>query len=182
VKPGTKVYLRAPEWSASTTVTLVSLEKTIPMAKGEYTPITIDSEHTVIRLSFDMSTYVIPFAKEPIKITDEDYHVARWIDPDNGPCTKESMVKTPMCTVRRGPLVLARSKRIGAREEDMFCGETVFGKDVECSVVSTRPHDMLALCYVTLTAEGKSRTYAMCDYASAANINTDDPRYFTVFV
>ena len=41
---------------------------------------------------------------------------------------------------------------------------------------------MLAMCYVTLDDGVEPITYTMCDYASAANLTTFDPFYFTVFV
>jgi hypothetical protein len=92
------------------------------------------------------------------------------------------MVKSPMCTVRRGPVILARSKKIGSTEEEMFSSQSILGKDAICTATFTRKERMLALCYVKIIAEGEERTVTMCDLASCANLETNDPRYFSVFI
>ena len=94
------------------------------------------------------------------------------------------MLKSPMCTIRRGPILLARSKKIGSREDDMFSGESVFGKTVEhISTVDTNCPGLLALERITLKVDGVEKTYLMCDYAYAANFNVmDTSKYFTVYI
>ena len=183
LKPGAKVYLRAPEWSARTCATVMATGEQAVMTAGEYTPVTIDSEYnTVVKVDFDMTPRVIPFGGEFKDLPMTDYHVNRWIDPRGGLCDRGAMVKGPMCTVQRGPVVLARSKKIGASEAEMFSGKTVYGKDVECTAQPIRRNNLLALCKLTLTVGGEECTYLMCDFASAANCDTFDPRYFTVFI
>ena len=183
LKPGTAVYLRAPEWSDKTSALPMSGEAATELAVGKYTPVLIYSEYnTIIKVSFDMTPKVIPFGGEFKELPMTDYHVHRWIDPRAGVCDRTSMVKGPMCTVQVGPLVLARSKKIGSAEEDMFSGKTVFGKDVKCTARHIRRNNLLALCRVSIDADGEACEYLMCDYASAANCDTFDPKYFTVFV
>jgi len=181
LKPGTKVYLRNPEWSADSTALVMHNGAGVRMT-GEYTPVIIDSENAVIKLTFDVTPKVIPFGGEFVTTPDSDYHVQRWIDARGGPCTKESMVKSPMCTVQYGPMILARSKKICSCEEDMFSGKTVFEKDVKCTVKPMRREPMLSMCTVTLDDGTEARTFTMCDYASATNSATLDPYYFTVFI
>lgn len=183
LKSGTKVYLRAPEWSAKTAATVISTGECAAVPTGDYAPVTVDSEYnTVIKIDFDMTPRVIPFGGEFVELPNTDYHVNRWIDPRGGVCDRGAMVKGAMCTVQRGPVVLARSKRIGASEADMFSGKTVYGKDAECTALPIRRNNLLAHCRVTFTADGETINYLMCDFASAANCDTFDPRYFTVFV
>ena len=182
VKSGTKIYLRGPEWSAKTEARLMRQGETVKIAAGEYMPVTIGAQDDVILLQFDMTPKLIPFGGEFVAIDDNDYHVARWGDQRGGPCTKAAMVKAPMCTVERGPVILARSKKICSKEEDMFSGRTVFGKSIKCSASAMRREPMLAMCYVTFDDGAEPFTCTMCDYASAANHSTLDPFYFTVFV
>ena len=182
LKPGTRVYLRCPEWSVKTTANIMRKGEVVSLVAGEYTPIIIDRADEIVYLSFDMTPKVIPFAGEFAEIADSDYHVMRWIDQRGGPCTRASMVKSPMCTVQRGPMILARSKKICSKEEDMFSGKTVFGKDVKCTAVAMRREPMLAMCYVTFDDGVEERTFTMCDYASATNCETFDPFFFTVFI
>ena len=182
LKSGTKIYLRGPEWSAKTAAKLMRRDETVRIPAGEYVAVTLGEQDDVILLEFDMSPRVIPFCGELVSVPDSDYHVARWCDQRGGPCTKAAMVKAPMCTVERGPIILARSKRICSREEDMFSGKTVFGKKIKCTASAMRREPMLAMCYVTFDDGTEPFTYTMCDYASAANRATLDPFYFTVFV
>ena len=97
---------------------------------------------------------------------------------------RDIMLTRPMSTVRRGALILARSKKIGADEADMFSGETVWGRNVTASAEDVREEEgFLCRCRVVFRdPDGEERTYDMCDYASAGNFSSDDPRTFTLFV
>lgn len=182
LNPGTKVYLRAPEWSKVTTATVMRSGESVSIAPGSYAAVTVDAEQTVIKVEFDMTARVIAFGGEFRDLPDTDYHVQRWVDPRDGVCDRGAMVKAPMCTVQRGPVVLARSKKIGSCEADMFSGKTVYGKDVECSAQVIRGNNLMVHCRVTLAGEGIAESYLVCDFASAANLDTFDGRYFTVFI
>ena len=179
---GTKIYLRAPEWSESTAINLYHEGQTVTLKRGEYTPVTVTKENSVMCVTFNMTPRIIPFKGNVTVLDDTDYHVHRWIDPFKAPCTRDIMTKVPVCTVRRGPLVLARSKRIGSAENEMFSGETVYGKDVTCSATSIFHPGLLSLLNVTFTVDGEDRTFTMCDYASAANFNSFDTHFFTLYV
>lgn len=136
----------------------------------------------VIRLRFDMTPRVIDFVHEFPNPPAADYHVQRWTDPNRGPCDRNAMVKHPMSILRRGALLYARSKRIGAVEEEMFSGKTICGKNAVVTAAATRHDFMLSACNVTVTVDGETVTFPMCDFASAANKHLDDARYFTVFI
>ena len=64
----------------------------------------------------------------------------------------------------------------------MFSGKTVFGKDVKCSAVAMCCESMLSMCYVTFDDGAESKTFTMCDYATATNSKTLDPFFFTIFI
>ena len=182
LKPGTRVYLRAPIWSETTIATLYHEGGNVELNRGEYTPVTVNNKHSVIGVSFDMRPRLIPFDGEVTELPATDYHVERWIDPRNGLCNRALMTKKPICTIRRGPLVLARSKRLGATREEMFDSDSVFGKNAKCSAICAYQPGLLALVYVTVSVDGEKKTYTMCDLASAANTNTLDVHYFTIYV
>ncbi len=183
LKPGTKVYLRAPAWSESSKAILYHEGGETELSCGAYTPVTINKKQSVIRMLFDMKPRILSFEHEFKELDKTDYHVHRWIDPSNGMCDKELMLKAPMCTLRRGPLILARSKKIGSREEDMFSGETVFGKRAECTAEGMFCPGLLTLNTVTIKTDEGTKTYTMCDYASAANSNIiESAHYFTIFI
>ena len=180
VKPGESVFLLVPDWSADTVLSVEG--KTTPLECGRYNRVVIDSEETVLRVKFDMSVRILDFEGEYFEIPEEDYHRLRWVDTAGGTCDRGAMAHHPISVAYRGPLLLARSKKIGSEEADMFSGETVFGKNAR-AVASVYRHDrLLTLCRLTFDVGGDERSYLMCDYASAANLSTQDGRFFTVYI
>lgn len=180
-KLGEKLHLRIPAWSKVTSVTVNG--EIYEVTSGEYYTLELKEADTVVRLRFDTSVEIIDFAGEFKVLPADDYHVRRWIDDNNGRCDREQMLKHPMSVLRRGPVILARSKRIGSKEEDMFSGKTVFGKSTRTvSAQNIRPDNTLCMARVNITADGRTENLIMCDYASASNISTNDVRYFTVFI
>jgi len=179
--PGQKVHLRIPEWSKTTSV-IVNGETFAP-ACGAYFTLQLKEADTVIRLRFDMTVEIMDFTEKFEALPADDYHIRRWIDEAGGRCDREQMLKQPMATLRRGPVVLARSKRVGSLEEDMFSGNTIFGKNARTvTAQNIRSDGTLCMARVNIMADGKSEEIIMCDYASAANAALNDIRYFTVFI
>jgi len=184
---GDKVHLRIPSWSKNTKITFGygGKENTVAdIVAGQYKEITLAEGDSLINVWFDMTPRVVDFAGEFKVLEDNDYHVRRWIDPNGGFCDRSVMVKHPMSVVYRGPVLLARSKRIGCKEEDMFSGETVHGKDVQCTAQNVYFPEpaVLSANLVKLTVDGVEKTYRMCDYSSACNFNSEDEKYFTVHI
>ena len=62
----------------------------------------------------------------------------------------------------------------------MFDGKTVWGKDIKVSGRNVYSPKVLSANLITFDDGKNSFTYRMCDYASAANFNSEDERYFTV--
>ena len=62
---------------------------------------------------------------------DNDYHLHRWRDGLYGLCNKDAMLQNSKIVLRRGPVILARTKKFGAKEEDMFSRDTLYGKKIE---------------------------------------------------
>lgn len=181
VPQGKKLYLRIPSWSENTEIYLGTEKLTSPVA-GSYYAVE-QSGDVRIKIVFDMSCKIID---KPIILKSLDdmvnRHVIRWIDPDNGICDRSLLLNVPKSYIKRGAVILARSKKIGSREEDMFSDKTVFGKNAVCSAKSIR-HDLtLALCRVTLEYDGVKEEFLMCDYASCSNFSHLDSKYFSVFV
>ncbi len=180
-KVGEKLYLRIPSWSKNTSV--IAEDDVYTAVAGEYCVIDIKEENFVIRMNFDMTVEIIDFAYEYKALPDTDYHVWRWVDEFDGRCDKEMMTKCAMSVLRRGPVMLARSKRVGCKEEDMFSNETIFGKEgrrVEANPI--RLDNTLCMVRVKLTADGETRDLIMCDYASAANRDLEDVKYFNLHI
>jgi hypothetical protein len=182
-KKGSKLFLRIPTWSRDfkcrVGTEMVSVD-TLPQKNG-YAVLELDGD-TVIRLQFDLTPRVIDFAGIWRELPFEDYHVRRWTDDTSDPCGREQMVKHPMAHIRRGAVLLARSKRAFSSETEMFDGRTVNGKKTSCTASYLRPEGTLMTCRVSLTSDGETKEFIMCDFASAANRPVEDVRYFTVFI
>lgn len=182
-KKGSKLFLRIPTWSRDfkcrVGTEMVSVD-TLPQKNG-YAVLELDGD-TVIRLQFDLTPRVIDFAGIWRELPFEDYHVRRWTDDTSDPCGREQMVKHPMAHIRRGAVLLARSKRAFSSEKEMFDGRTVNGKKTSCTASYLRPEGTLMTCRVSLASDGETKEFIMCDFASAANRPVEDVRYFTVFI
>lgn len=178
---GKKLYLRIPEWSKNTKLR-IGLGDEIPVKCGEYFEVELNADTTILKIRFDMSVEVIEREWSPIP--EGDYHLIRWIDGVYGLCNKECMLKCSKIVLRRGPVILARSKKLGAKEEDMFSTDTLYGKNI---TGITAPHlanntNCLVTTRVFVAVDGETKEYLMCDFASAANIDSNDPKLFSIYL
>lgn len=193
-KPGDRLYLRIPSWSRTVTVrTDLKDTQTVAAHAGENLCLTLNKPDTVLRIFYDMTPEIIEVPCDYMRtgafcdLPKTDYHHQRWIDSGGGLCDRSVMLSHPMAVIRRGPLMLARSKRLGptadgCSTEEMFSGVTVCGKDAVCCASVIRHDRLLVCCRVTLTTKDGARDYVMCDYASAANRDAEDPKFFTMYV
>lgn len=176
-----KLYVRIPEWSKNTKIR-VNYNDEISIPCGEYYEIELNPDTTILKVRFDMSVEVIPREWEPIP--HDKYQYARWTEGIYGLCNGDCMLKCSKIVLRRGPIILAQSKKYGAKEENMFNEESLYGKKIT-SIVS--PHlannsRTLVTTRVIITADDKKYEYVMCDYASAANFDSRDPKYFSIYL
>ncbi|MBQ8759750.1 MAG: hypothetical protein IJZ20_08675, partial [Clostridia bacterium] len=113
-----------------------------------------------------------------------DYHLIRWIDGADGLCDRSCMLHISKVVIRRGPVILTRSKKIGAKEDDMFSNETLYGKNITSVAAQYTCNNTtnLVTARVTVVADGEEYKYVMCDYASGSNIDSHDPKYFSIYL
>ena len=193
-KAGDRLYLRMPTWSKNVTIrTDLKTMETVTAEGGSYLCLTLTKADTVLRMSYDMTPEVVEVKCDYMRTGDfcdlprTDYHHLRWIDSNFGLCDRSVMLSHPMAVIRRGPVMLARSKRLGptadgCSQEDMFSGVTVYGKHASCTAAVIRHDRLLVACRVKLTTAEGTHEYVMCDYASAANRDSEDPKFFTMYV
>lgn len=179
---GKKLYLRIPEWSKNTKIRVgLGDEIAVPVCDGYY-EVELNEDTTIMKIRFDMSVEVINCDWEPIP--DGDYHSHRWGDGIYGLCNKDLMLKCSKVALRRGPVILARTKKFGAKEEDMFSLETLYGKKIDSLIA--RPiinnNGVLVTVRLSVTVEGEEKEYIMCDYASAGNVDSNDPKLFSIYM
>ncbi len=178
---GKKLYLRIPEWSKNTKIR-VGVGEEVEIPCGEYYELELNEDTTIMKIRFDMWVEVIERKWE--EIPEGDYHLVRWIDNPVGVCNRDSMLKCSKVVLRRGPVILARTKKFGAKEEDMFSLDTLYGKNITSTsafyVVNNSGN--LSVLRVKIVADEKEYEYLMCDYASAANFDSMDPKYFSIYL
>ncbi len=179
------ILFRVPDWSR--TITVVDEAGNLTAGEpGTFLTLPLSPGRHVFTLRFDMTPRILDYDGPVEALPASDYHVQRWLGTKGtqSEVPRDIMLTRPMSTVRRGALILARSKKIGADEADMFSGETVWGRNVTASAEDVREEEgFLCRCRVVFRdADGEERTYDMCDYASAGNFSSDDPRTFTLFV
>ena len=179
---GKKLYLRIPDWSKYTKIRVGLGDEVVIPVCGDYYEIELNEDTTIMKIRFDMTTEVINcdwFELEPT-----DYHRFRWGDGTFGLCSDDSMLKCSKVVLRRGPVILARSKKFGAKQEDMFSLDTLYGKKIDGIIA--RPiinnNGVLVTLRVFVTVDGEEKQYVMCDYASAGNVDSNDPKFFSIYL
>ncbi len=179
---GRKLMLRVPEWSAATEIRLG--DTLYPAKAGEYTAVELPEGDSVVYLRFDMTPRIGESAGEIADLPKTDYHILRWTDGGRDLCGEDCMMRKPMCTLRRGALLFARTRRLGANEAELFGGRTLRGRNASCRAeLLSRHAGMLCACRMHFTpGEGEPCSLLMCDFASAAGSSLDEPRYFSIFI
>ena len=179
---GKKLYLRIPEWSKNTKIRVDLGDEVVVPVCGDYYEIDLNADTTIMKIRFDMSVEVINCDWSPIP--DGDYHSHRWGDGIYGLCNKEMMLKCSKIVLRRGPVILARTKKFGALAEEMFSLDTLYGKNIQ-SIIA-RPIinnvNVLVTLRIFITVDGEEKEYIMCDFASAGNVDSNDPKLFSIYL
>ena len=115
---------------------------------------------------------------EPEKLS--DLHRRRYFEGKGS--EKLELMKGYYATVSVGPLLLARSKLIGNSEEEMFAPSRL--AQGKWSVALTpEPMDGTIAGFRAefRSADGTVFRSKVCDFASAGNIESEDPKLFNMF-
>ena len=92
------------------------------------------------------------------------------------------LLKGYYATVSAGPLLLARSKLIGNSEEEMFApSRLVEGKWTVTLTPAALPGAFAGFDAEFRSGDGESFSTRVCDFASAGNIDSSDPKLFNMF-
>jgi hypothetical protein len=177
--------LRIPEWSKTATVTVngkkITAESGFLHVKSEDIPYSDDG--VKIELAFDDKVRIIPFTKEVTKRTEKDWQYIRWND---GKCPAPTLgrvfINDKRCLLQRGAVLLCRSKLIGNTASEMFDGENLIDDSFKCELARCETDaDVNAKWTATFTKGEKTFSTVVCDYPFAANMETDDEEYFSVY-
>ena len=105
------------------------------------------------------------------------WHGRRWLNSD---LTPEDMLKTPHCSIMRGPLLLARSILLGTPVQEIFAPDSLEPSAAEFQPIENAMDTLAAFEVTFKTPHGKFRT-KVCDFASAGNWMSDYHDIFSVY-
>ena len=175
------VRFRVPAWSDCAELTVNGV--TCSMLGGWFTladvtdctNVCLDFHSKLVLHSFDK-----PVAQYTERVNDKPHwKVLRWINPKApGEVGEDLFLREARCTLTYGPLLLARSKKVGNTEQEMFEDAPV-DADSRAEVVSVRESDEPVR--LMMDVQLGDRIITVCDYASAANQKLEDTRFFSIY-
>lgn len=173
------VRLRIPVWSKKTGITVNGREYN---AESGYFAIK-ETGNLKITAQFDNTLYINEWEKSVVRHEARDWEYARL----SGPSQYERiigriLIDKPRCLLRKGAVLLCRSKLIGNTGEEMFDPVFTVDKNTKCIIEKTKAADDMLLTYkVTFNKNGEIFETKVCDYASAGNVMNEEKELFCVY-
>jgi len=181
---GYVLRIRIPGWSGVNRVTAGGAEY-IPGA-GTYLEIPLaDGE---VNVQFDTEPHLVEYHGDVEKLPDDDWRVRRWCNHTEDPFGAKGAVPAgymtweKRCFVMKGPLMLARSKRVGETEESMFGGRPVCAGGSSIALKRTENGRVWTAWDAEIFTPHGKMTAKLCDYASCADAILDDPAFFSIWM
>ena len=173
-----KLYLRIPSWAENTKVKVNGVES---IAEGEYFAVDLNG-NTVAFITFDVTPKIIEMPEGLRQFEAGNRHINRWLEFGNGYMTEGDILKHPVCAVKKGVVLMARSKKAGYSGEEITTYNITSKADCKCEAVNIRHDGFMCLCRVKVTKGSEIYNYIMCDYASASDFYVLDNKYFTIYL
>ena len=167
-----KIRLRVPHWCD-----LFSCDKDGIVCDGYYVPEACGNIELFV--SFDMK---VKFNEFEGTFCDNEWHLDRFTSDYAKVCTipHELFLTEKKCTLTYGPLLLAKSKKIGCTEDEVFDSPAVTANS-KVSLTLSKADDTYA-CFVAHIDNGNEKfDVKVCDFASCANDRLEDDRYFSIY-
>ena len=171
--------LRIPKWSKSSTV---RVDGEAFNAESGYFTLTPKSAKLVVEVEFDNSVEI----KHIPATTEEKYDpwkMDRWVSPyvKDCICTEDMFLKDGRCVLRKGAVLLCRSKLLGCTKEEMFDGELI-DEGYSCKLVKAHRCEGVNIAFdATFIKDEKTINARLCDYASGTNMPFDDMFAFSIY-
>ena len=167
------VKLRIPGWATASSLTMD--RKTLSGDNADWFEVALRLGHLEMSLQFDRRLEI----REHLEAEQaSDWYQKRWLSEDlnlNGLFRSERA-----STLVYGPLLLARSKYIGNREEEMF--GPPLPSEVSCRLTPVPRKEAWCAFEAEFSYGDKRYQTTVCDYASAGNEKLlGDPRFFSVY-
>ena len=159
------VNFRVPSWSKKTLING-------KVANADWHKLNIGKGETSIKIEFDMTPRVINSDLSSEYYASGDMRVMRWLGYDEA-CRKDFlpiMRHSAAATIKKGPLLLARSKYIGNTSAEMFSSPSVNNAGAKCELIPEKPSHTWGQWKAKITADdGKIIETKVCDFASAGD-------------
>lgn len=179
------VSLRIPAWSDKAFFT-VNGERHAAHGRSYDTVLLASSE---IVAEFDDSVKIVPICHST-KLGDLPWKHARWVSATSASSASEAFISADPALwvegdavlLRKGAVLLCRTKLIGNTEDEMF-GKRFLTPDfrcTECERVHTANGVNLEFM-LTFTNGCDTLRYHVADFASGTNFMTEDKRYFSIY-
>ena len=179
-KKAQKIKLRIPEWCDKFDVKCSEESR---VANG-YLEVLASDLNCNITVDFNTNVKIHEFNKEIQVFDNKSYwQFDRWISDYVKHCTvpKELFLNEKRCTVTFGPLLLAKCKRLGNSEEDIFSSAPI---DASCSakIKPISNNGKVNYAYeIEFSNEENMYKTTVCDYASSANEKLEDDKFFSIY-
>ncbi len=167
------IYFRIPNWSNETTITYN--DKIIKEKNSGYVKINIDKK-TAFAIRFDVSPVIRKLNLEEGETS--AWYAKRW---SSNMLPEEYMIKESRSVITYGPLLLARTKKLGSTTDEIFSGDKICADEARCVLTPYTAEDIFAAYHAQLSSGTTSIKTAVCDFASAANEELEDCEYFSIF-
>lgn len=178
------IRIRVPGWSRVNRINAFGAEYE-PEA-GTYLEVPLKNGRIDVR--FDERAYPVEYPGNVEKLKDGDWRIRRWCnhveDPfgAKGAVPAEYMTWEKRCFVMKGPLMLARSKRVGETEESMFGARPVKAEGSEIMLTPFEHDGVWTAWDARITTPDGIVTAKLCDYASCADEILEDPAFFSIWM
>ena len=185
------VALRIPSWSETGKVVVNGKEFVAKpgffSVKAEDIP--QNGKNTIeIEVEFDNSVKIYQFKKEVPQHKADEWFYHSWCCYRNGEEWDfdkhygRSFLNSPRCTLRKGVVLLSRSKLIGNTSEEMFDGNNLIDEDYKVTLEKCETDaDVQGMWNAIFTKGDKSFTTKVCDFPFAANFELEDHEYFSMY-
>lgn len=181
-----RLKLRIPQWSNNTTICYDG--NRYNASKGFF-ELTVKTSPCEISVEFESSVKVIHVTSHPT-LGDMRWKRGRWISKNDDShelykylsANPEDYVEGEASIIKKGVLLLCRSKIIGNTEKDIFENRVISTdfKCVKCERIKSA--DGINAQFALTFSNGKDELhYIVCDYASGTNLMTEDKKMFGIY-
>ncbi len=174
------IRLRIPVW---TRVGKISFGGKAYMAMNGFFEVPATEKSINIKIGFDNTPHINKWSGAVKRHELKDWEFARMAGPSQyDRIIGRILVDEAKCTIRKGAVLLSRSKLIGNTGEEMFDGEFKADEDMTVSLTKVSNDADVILSYkARFEKNGFVYETPVCDYASAGNIETEEKELYSVF-